>query len=95
MFNQGNAYGQGQGGVSPQARSTASIVAIVCALFSYYSSSRHHQVAGFVLGLVAIAAGLVGGVRALSPRVSGGVLSIIAVILGAIALIYSLVALVL
>ena len=80
--------------VSGQVRSTASIVAILCALGSFYLSSKHHQLFGFLVALIAIGAGLLGGVRALSPRVSGGIISIIAVVLGAIAIIYALLALV-
>jgi hypothetical protein len=80
--------------VSPQVRSTASIVAIIAAIASFFMSGRGHAVGGFFLALLAIGAGLVGGVRALSPRVSGGILSILAVIMGAIAIVFSLVALV-
>jgi hypothetical protein len=80
--------------VNTQIRSTASVVAIICALGSFYLSSHHHQLFGFIIALVAIGAGLVGGLRALSPKVSGGILSIIAVILGAIAIVYALLALV-
>jgi hypothetical protein len=39
-------------------------------------------------------AGFVGGLKALSPRVSGGILSIAAVVLGAIAVIVALIALI-
>ncbi|MDB5322066.1 MAG: hypothetical protein JWN40_3697 [Phycisphaerales bacterium] len=80
--------------VSGQVRSTASVIAIVCAFGSFYLASRQHQLFGFILALVAIGAGLIGGLRALSPKVSGGILSIIAVALGAIAIVYSLLALV-
>jgi hypothetical protein len=72
----------------------ASIVAIISAIVSFVMSGRGHELAGFLLALLAIAAGLVGGLRALSPRVSGGILSILAVILGAIAIVFSLVALI-
>jgi hypothetical protein len=80
--------------VSAPVRSTASIVAIGCAIGSFYTSSHHHQLFGFILAIVAIAAGLLGGLRALSPKVSGGILSIIAVVLGVIAIVFSLLALV-
>ena len=80
--------------VSGQVRSTASIVAIGCAIGSFYTSSHHHQLFGFLLAIVAIAAGLLGGLRALSPKVSGGILSIVAVVLGVIAIVFSLLALV-
>jgi hypothetical protein len=38
-------------------------------------------------------AGLIGGLKALSPRVSGGMLSIAAVLLGVVAVLVSIVAL--
>jgi hypothetical protein len=72
--------------MSPQVRSGASVMAIVCALLSFYFSSRHTQSLAFITAILAIAAGLLGGIRALSPRVSGGILSILAVVLGVIAI---------
>jgi len=77
-----------------QVRSTASVVAIICALASFYLSGHHHQLFGFITAIVAIGAGLIGGLRALSPRVSGGILSIIAVVLGVIAILYAILAVV-
>jgi hypothetical protein len=74
---------------SVQVRSTASVVAILCAIGSFIMSGRGTESMGFILALVAIGAGLIGGFRALSPRVSGGLLSIIAVELGVIAFVYA------
>jgi hypothetical protein len=68
-------------------RSTASVIAILCAFGSFYYSHRHTQSLAFLLAIVAIIAGLVGGVKALSPRVRGGILSIFAVLLGIVGLI--------
>lgn len=79
--------------MSGQVRSGASVVAILCALGSFYFSSKGTESLGFLLALVAICAGLIGGIKALSPRVSGGILSIAAVILGAIAFLFAIVAL--
>ena len=79
--------------VSGQIRSGASVVAILCALGSFYFSSRGTESMGFILALVAILAGLLGGIKALSPRVSGGILSIAAVVLGVIALLFAFIAL--
>ena len=76
-----------------QVRSGASIVAILSALASFYFSHRGTESLGFIFALVAMVAGLLGGVKALSPRVSGGILSIIAVVLGAIALVYAFICL--
>ena len=80
--------------VSAQVRSTVSIIAIIAAIASFYFSGRGREFIGFFLALLAIGAGLIGGVRALSPRVSGGILSILAVILGVIAIVFALIALV-
>ena len=91
-------YNSTHGGVpamSAQVRSTASIIAILCAIGSFVLSSRGSEFLALLAALVAIGAGLLGGLRALSPRVSGGILSIAAVLLGAIAIIVALIALIL
>ena len=75
-----------------QAKSLTSIIAILAALVSFYCSSRGWEFRALLLAVVAIGAGLVGGLKALSPRVSGGILSILAVALGAIAILVALVA---
>ncbi|MBC8108854.1 MAG: hypothetical protein H7Z14_19880 [Anaerolineae bacterium] len=80
--------------VSGPARSVASIVAILAALGSFYFSSNGREIIGLVTAFVAIAAGLLGGLRALSPRVSGGMLSIAAVVMGVIAVLVAIVALI-
>jgi hypothetical protein len=77
--------------VTGQVRSGASVVAILCALGSFFFSARGTESLGFILALVAMVAGLLGGVKALSPRVSGGMLSIAAVVMGVIALVYALI----
>jgi len=77
---------------SAQVRSGASIIAIVCALASFYFSGQGRELPGILLAVVAIIAGLVGGFKALSPRVSGGILSIIAVGLGVIAVVFAIIA---
>ena len=74
-----------------QVRSAASIIAIVCALASFYFSGHGREMPGFLLAILAIGAGLVGGFKALSPRVSGGILSLIAMGLGVIAILYALI----
>ena len=71
--------------MSKQVRSTTSIIAILAAIGSFVLSGRDHGITAFLLALFAIAAGLFGGLKALSPRVSGGMLSIAAVLLGVIA----------
>lgn len=79
--------------LSAPVRSTASVVAIICALVSFFFSGRGSEGLGFLLALIAIVAGLIGGVKALSPRVSGGILSILAVALGVIAVAFAFIAL--
>jgi len=80
--------------ISAPVRSGASVVAIVCAIGSFWTSAHHHQLFGLLLALIAIGAGLLGGLRALSPRVTGGILSIMAVVLGVIAILFSVLAIV-
>ena len=89
-------YNRPEGGpvASGQAKSAASIFAIVCAIVSFFLSARGREFLALFAALVAIGAGLVGGLRALSPRVSGGLLSIAAVLLGAVAIVVALIALV-
>ena len=80
--------------VAAPARSAASIFAIVAAIVSFYFSSRGRELWGLFAALAAIAGGLLGGLRALSPQVRGGLLSIAAVILGVVAILVSIVALI-
>jgi hypothetical protein len=90
-------YDRPEGGlpaVSPQVRSTASIIAILCAIGSFVLSANGREFLALLAAFVAIGAGLLGGLRALSPRVSGGILSIAAVVLGAIAILVALIALI-
>ncbi|HLL88286.1 MAG TPA: hypothetical protein VK324_03190 [Tepidisphaeraceae bacterium] len=79
---------------SVQTRSIASIIAILSAIGSFYFSSAGRELVALLLAVVAIGAGLLGGLRALSPRVSGGILSIIAVLLGVIAIVVAVIALI-
>jgi hypothetical protein len=85
---------EGGGPVTGQARSAASIVAILAAIGSFVLSANGRELLALVAAILAIGAGMLGGMRALSPRVSGGILSILAVVLGAIAVIVALIALV-
>jgi hypothetical protein len=89
MPNYGNAYPPA---VSAPVRSTASIIAIIAAIFSFVMSGRDRELIGLLLALLAVGAGLIGGVKALSPRVSGGILSIAAVLLGVVALAFAIIA---
>jgi hypothetical protein len=82
------------GALPAPARSAASVVAILSAIISFVMSARGSEIIALVLAIVAIGAGLLGGLRALSPRVRGGILSIMAVVLGAIAIVVAAVALI-
>ena len=84
---------QGGGLVHGTAKSMASVVAIAAAIGSFVLSANGREILALVAALVAICAGLLGGLRALSPRVSGGILSIAAVLLGLIAVIVAVLAL--
>jgi hypothetical protein len=86
-------HGHGVPAMSPQVRSTASIVAILCAIGSFVLSANGREFLALLAAVVAIGAGLLGGLRALSPRVRGGILSITAVALGLIAILVALIAL--
>jgi hypothetical protein len=79
---------------SGQVRSTVSILAILAAIGSFVLAAKDHGFLGLLAALVAIGAGLIGGVKSLSPRVSGGLISIFAVLLGVIAIVFSLLAIV-
>ena len=91
------SYNRPEGGpvVTSPAKSLASIVAIIAAIVSFVMSARGQEFMALGAAVVAIGAGLLGGLRALSPRVSGGILSMLAVVLGAIAIVVALIALIL
>lgn len=80
--------------VPAQTRSLAAILAIIAAVVSFYFSSKGEEFKALFAALVAIGAGILGGLRALSPRVSGGILSITAVVLGLLAVVVALLALI-
>ena len=72
-------YGGDRGaGIGPQAKSLASILAIVAAVGSFIVNNAAGK---FGLAIAAVLLGLVGMIRAVSPRVSGGILSISAVVI--------------
>lgn len=79
--------------VSGQVRSTASILAILAAIGSFILTSQGREFLAMIAAVVAVGAGLVGGIKALSPRIKGGMLSIAAVLLGLVAVIVAVIAL--
>jgi hypothetical protein len=87
------SYDRPGGIVNGPARSAASIVAILSAITSFVLSANGREVLALVAAVIAIGAGMLGGMRALSPRVSGGILSILAVVLGVVAVLVAVIAL--
>lgn len=75
-----------------QQKSLPAIIAILAAMISYATSCSGHWIAGLILAIIAVPAGLVGLVLAASPRVAGGILSIIAIVLGGLGVVVSLLA---
>jgi hypothetical protein len=65
------------------AFSIPSVVAIGCAVGSFYAGSF----IGILLSIAAIALGALGVLLALSPSIRGGVISIISIVLGVIGII--------
>jgi hypothetical protein len=81
-------------GIQGQVRSTVSIIAIICAIGSFVLSARGDAMWGLFCAIIAIAGGLLGGLRALSPRVSGGLISILAIVLGVLGIVVAIIALI-
>jgi hypothetical protein len=72
-----------------QVKSAASILAIVAAVASFFAGGW-----GIILAVLAVVLGVVGFIKAASPRVSGGVLSLCAIGIGLIALVFAIIRLV-
>jgi hypothetical protein len=69
-----------------QKSSTSAIFAILAAAGSYLLSFAGRPFWGMLAALLSIPLGIVGLVSAASPRVGGGLLSLIAIILGVLAM---------
>lgn len=69
-----------------QKAGTAATLSIFAAVGSYLLSFSGHPGWGLIAALVAVPMGFFGLVRAASPRVGGGIMSIIALVLGVIAI---------
>ena len=78
-----------------QAKSTASLLAIVAAVVSFVLSFKDNKFTAIAVAGVGIVCGLAGMAQALSPRVSGGILSILAIGLSVLAILVALVMIVL
>ena len=66
-----------------QRKSVPAVVAIIAAIASFFVAPLW----SFILAIVAVIGGALGFLAAASPRVSGGIISIIAIVVGVLALI--------
>ena len=69
-----------------QNTGAAATVSLIAAILSWIITFTGHPIWGMILGLIAIAAGLIGALAAASPRVGGGLLSVIGVVIGILGL---------
>ena len=84
----GHGYQHGYGPRVPVAvKSMASIAAILCAVGSLIVG---HAGGKMLLAVVAVVCGLVGMLRAVSPRVSGGILSMVAIVIALLGFVVAL-----
>ena len=72
------------------AFSLPSIIAIVAAIASFFVGAGW----GFTLAIVAIVAGLIGALLALSPSIRGGIISVFSVVAGVIGIVAAVIKLV-
>ena len=76
------SYGRPAGAGRP-AFSIPSIIAIAAAIGSFFVGAG----LGMLLAIIAIAAGAIGLVLALSPRVRGGMMSVVSIVFGLVGII--------
>ena len=73
-----------------QRTGIAAAIAAIAAVGSYIVTCTGHPGWGLILAIISIPVGVVGLVMSTSPRVTGGLLSIGAIVLGAIAVVVSI-----
>lgn len=73
-----------------QKTGTAAILAITVVIVSWISIFSGHPFWGFLLAALAVLFGIIGFIRAASPRVSGGILSILSIALGGVGFLLAL-----
>jgi len=73
-----------------QRTGTSATLSIVSAIASYLLTFTGHPIWGLLTGIVSLPLGVLGLVLAASPRVSGGFISLLGVVLGALAIVISL-----
>ncbi len=73
-----------------QRTGTSALVSIVSAVGSFVLTFTGHPLWGLIGGIVSLPLGILGMIMAASPRVSGGIISLLAIGLGVIAIVISL-----
>lgn len=73
-----------------QKTGTLAISAIIVAIAAFFSIFSGSPILGLLLALLAVPLGIFGLLRAASPRVSGGVISILAIVLAGVGVIFSI-----
>lgn len=74
-------------GMGTQAKSLTSMLAIASAVGSFFVDNAAGK---FSLAILAVILGLIGMIRAASPRVSGGILSIAAILIAVVGLLVAI-----
>lgn len=81
--------------IQPRAQlSAGALLSILAALGGMLASCSGHWILGLVLALLAMPLGLVGFLRSVSPHVRGGLISILAILLGALGVVFAILALI-
>ena len=73
-----------------QRTGTSATLSIISAIGSYLLTFTGHPLWGLIAGIVSLPLGILGMIIAASPRVSGGIISLLAIGLGVIAIVVSL-----
>jgi hypothetical protein len=73
-----------------QRTGTAATLSILSAIGSYILTFTGHPVWGLIAGVISLPLGILGMIIASSPRVSGGIISLLAIFVGALAIVVSL-----
>ncbi len=62
-----------------QTVSNVAILSILFAVGSFFATFSHHSILGFIAAVIALPLGIIGLIKAASPRVRGGIISITAI----------------
>jgi hypothetical protein len=73
-----------------QRTGTSATLSIVAAIGSFLLTFTGHPIWGLIAGIISLPFGIIGFVGAASPRVSGGIISLLAIALGAVAIVIGL-----